>query len=309
MSKRPVICILGPTGAGKTAAALGLAEVFGVRVINFDSRQVYEDFPIITAQPSPEEQAVCPHELYGFLPTSEAITAAAFVRMAEERIDAAAGDELPVLVGGTGMYLQSLTSGLAPIPDIPAEIRERIRGRAELEGGPALYAELEKVDPEYCKRTHPNNRQRNARALEVYEATGKTFTWWHNREVPPSPYEFLKIGIGIELAELTPLLGLRIEKMLEAGAVDEARSAWEKCPDERAPGWSGIGCSELLSFIRGGADMEETVRAWAGNTRAYAKRQLTWFKREKDINWFAPDEHRAAVDFVRRWLADCSRAG
>ena len=164
--RRPVVCILGPTGAGKTATSLGMARKFPVRVINFDSRQVYADFPVITAQPSPEERAVCAHELYGFLPTTESINAAGFVDLAKERIEAAPQNELPVLVGGTGMYLQSLTSGLAPIPDIPDEIRERIRKRADEEGGPALYAELEKVDPEYCKRTHPNNRQRNARALE-----------------------------------------------------------------------------------------------------------------------------------------------
>ncbi|WP_421902477.1 tRNA (adenosine(37)-N6)-dimethylallyltransferase MiaA [Maridesulfovibrio sp.] len=302
--RRPVVCILGPTGAGKTATSLGMARKFPVRVINFDSRQVYTDFPVITAQPSPEERAVCPHELYGFLPTTETINASGFVDLAKERIDASAADELPILVGGTGMYLQSLISGLAPIPDIPDEIRERIRKRAEEEGGPALYVELEKVDPEYCKRTHPNNRQRNARALEVYEATGKPFTWWHNREVPPSPYNFLKIGIKVDLDELTPLLKLRIEKMLEAGAVEEARKAWEKCHDENAPGWTGIGCIELMRYIKGEIDMDETIRLWAKNTRAYAKRQLTWFKREKDIQWFAPDEHDKAVKFVEQWLAD-----
>ncbi|ACS80466.1 tRNA (adenosine(37)-N6)-dimethylallyltransferase MiaA [Maridesulfovibrio salexigens] len=302
--RRPVVCILGPTGAGKTATSLGMARKFPVRVINFDSRQVYTDFPVITAQPSPEERAVCPHELYGFLPTTETINASGFVDLAKERIDAAEAGELPVLVGGTGMYLQSLISGLAPIPDIPDEIRERIRKRSEEEGGPALYAELEKVDPEYCKRTHPNNRQRNARALEVYEATGKPFSWWHNREVPPSPYNFLKIGIKVDLDELTPLLKLRIEKMLEAGAVEEARKAWENCPDENAPGWTGIGCIELMRYIKGEIDLDETIRLWAKNTRAYAKRQLTWFKREKDIHWFAPHEYDKAVTFVGQWLAD-----
>ncbi|WP_432736798.1 tRNA (adenosine(37)-N6)-dimethylallyltransferase MiaA [Maridesulfovibrio sp. FT414] len=304
MIKRPVVCILGPTGAGKTATALGLARKFPVRVINFDSRQVYTDFPVITAQPNRDETAVCPHELYGFLPTSETINAAGFVRLAEERIEASAENELPVLVGGTGMYLQSLTSGLAPIPDIPDDIRERIRRRAEEEGGPSLYAELEKVDPEYCRRTHPNNRQRNARALEVYEATGRTFTWWHNREVPPSPYEFLKIGIMVDLDVLTPLLALRIDKMLKAGAVEEARRAWEICPDDSAPGWTGIGCSELLRYIKGEISMDETRHLWLKNTRAYAKRQLTWFKRETDINWFAPGEHAEAVRIVEQWLAD-----
>lgn len=309
VQRRPIVCILGPTGAGKTATSLGMARCFPVRVLNFDSRQVYSDFPVITAQPSPEERAVCPHELYGFLASTEVINVAGFVELAKQKIEDTPTSELPVLVGGTGMYLKGLTSGLAPIPDIPDEIRERIRKRAEEEGSPAIYAELEKVDPEYCKRTHPNNRQRNTRALEVYEATGKNFTWWHNREVPPSPYNFLKIGIKVDLDELTPLLMLRIEKMLEAGAVEEARRAWAKCPDEKAPGWTGIGCSELLQYIKGEIDMDETKRLWAKNTRAYAKRQLTWFNREKDINWFAPHEYESAVRFTEQWLADCGRAG
>ena len=307
--RRPIVCILGPTGAGKTATSLGMAERFPIRVINFDSRQVYADFPVITAQPSDEEKAVCPHELYGFLPATEVLNAAGFVALAKNKIEETALSELPVLVGGTGMYLQSLTSGLAPIPDIPDEIRERIRKRAEEEGGPALYAELEAVDPEYCKRTHPNNRQRNARALEVYEATGKNFTWWHTREVPPSPYNFLKIGIKVELDELTPLLNLRINKMLESGAVEEARKAWENCPDENAPGWTGIGCVELLKYIKGEISFEEARLLWAKNTRAYAKRQLTWFKREKNIKWFAPEEYKQAVNFTEQWLADCGWEG
>ncbi len=305
--RRPVVCILGPTGAGKTATSLGMAERFSVRVINFDSRQVYVDFPVITAQPSLEERAVCPHELYGFLPSTEVLNAAGFVELAENKIQETSPDELPVLVGGTGMYLRSLTSGLAPIPDIPDAIREKIRKRAEEEGGPALYAELEKIDPEYCKHTHPNNRQRNARALEVFEATGKSFTWWHNREVPPSPYSFLKIGIRVDLDKLTPLLNLRIDKMIEDGAIEEARKAWEHCPDENAPGWTGIGCAELLRYVKGEIDMDEAKLLWAKNTRAYAKRQLTWFNREKDIVWFAPHEHGKAVEYTEQWLADCAR--
>lgn len=307
--RRPVVCILGPTGAGKTATSLGMARAFPVRVLNFDSRQVYVDFPIITAQPSADERTVCPHELYGFLPTSDVINVSGFVELAEARIAETPSEEVPVLVGGTGMYLNSLISGLAPIPDIPDEIRSRIRKRVEEEGSPAIYAELEKIDPEYARRTHPNNRQRNARALEVYEATGRNFTWWHNREVPPSPYNFLKIGIKLDLDTLTPLLRLRIDKMLEAGAVEEARRAWQNCPDENAPGWTGIGCNELLRFIKGEIDMEETKRLWAKNTRAYAKRQLTWFKREKDINWFAPDEYEKAVAFTKAWLAENGWAG
>ncbi|WP_291327858.1 tRNA (adenosine(37)-N6)-dimethylallyltransferase MiaA [Desulfovibrio sp. UCD-KL4C] len=307
-NRKSVVCILGPTGAGKTATSLGMAKRFPARIINFDSRQVYKDFPVITAQPSPVERAVCPHELYGFMPTTDVITVADFVELAHEKIEQAVG-ELPILVGGTGLYLRALTSGLAPIPDIPEEVRMRVRRRVEEEGSAALFEELQKVDPEYAKRTHPNNKQRNSRAIEVYEGTGKNFTWWHNRDVPPSPYRFLKIGIKADLDTLTPLLNFRIDQMIANGAVYEARRAWEICPDENGPGWTGIGCSELLAFIKGDIDLDEARLLWAKNTRAYAKRQLTWFNREKDINWFSPDDSGKIVEFAAAWLAESNAEG
>lgn len=303
-----IVCILGPTGAGKTAISLGLAKRFSAQVINFDSRQVYKDFPVITAQPDDSEKKVCSHHLYGILDTEDAITAAAFVDLAKKAVDKVQ-PALPLLVGGTGLYLQALTSGLAPIPNIPAEVRERIRKRVEDEGSPALYNELKQIDPEYAAKTHPNNRQRNARALEVYEATGKTFSWWHNREQPHSPYDSLKIGIKVDLDELTPLLVLRIEKMIEAGAVEEARRAWEKCPVHDAPGWTGIGCAELCLYLHGEISIEEAKQRWAANTRAYAKRQITWFKRDPEIKWFSPDDLDGVSTVVESWLAQNSTDG
>lgn len=301
--KTRIVCILGPTGAGKTAISLGLAERFSAQVVNFDSRQVYRDFPIITAQPDASEMEACPHHLYGFLETVEAITAAAFVDLAKETVDRVLPD-LPLLVGGTGLYLQALTSGLAPIPEIPAEIRDMVRGRLEAEGSPALYRELEEIDPEYAAKTHPNNRQRNARALEVYEATGRTFSWWHNREQPPSPYDSLKVGVGLDLDDLTPLLEQRIEKMIESGAVEEARKAWEKCPQPEAPGWTGIGCAELLLYLEGELTLDEAKKRWAANTRAYAKRQITWFKRDREIKWVEPGAVDEVSALVESWLAE-----
>jgi tRNA dimethylallyltransferase len=301
-SAAKIVCILGPTGAGKTAVSLGLAERFSAQVVNFDSRQVYRDFPIITAQPDERDKAVCPHHLYGMLETTEAVSAASFVDMAKNVIEKVK-PELPLLVGGTGLYLQALTSGLAPIPDIPEEVRDNIRRRLETEGSPALFKELESIDPEYAAKTHPNNRQRNARALEVFEATGKTFSWWHNRVQPPSPYDSLKVGIAVDLDELTPLLAKRIDMMIEAGAIEEVRKAWEKCSDPDAPGWTGIGCSEVLSYFKGDLSLEETKKLWMANTRAYAKRQITWFKRDSEINWFSPGSLNEVSDLVENWLA------
>lgn len=303
--KPPIVCLLGPTGTGKTGAAIAISKKMPASVINFDSRQVYTDFPIITAQPDADERAACPHHLYGFLPIEEKMTAARFVALAMEKIEEVRSEgRLPILVGGTGLYLKSLLSGIAPIPEIPEDIRVKVLERVKAEGPQALHAELEKVDPDYAAKIHPNDTQRNARAVEVYFATGKTMTWWHTEsEHRPAPYEALKVGMKISLDELEPHLAGRIGIMLEQGAMDEAIAAYEKCSDPKAPGWTGIGCAELLAFLRDEITLDEAREKWVKNTRAYAKRQLTWFNKESDIHWFAPGDNAVVCDLVEDWLA------
>lgn len=300
----PIVCLLGPTGTGKTAAAIAISKRIPSSVINFDSRQVYKDFPIITAQPDAEEQAACPHLLYGFLSTEEKMTAARFVELATEKIEEVRGHgRLPILVGGTGMYLKSLLSGIAPIPEIPENIRQSVLDRVKAEGPQKLHAELVETDPDYAAKIHPNDTQRNARAAEVYLATGRNMTWWHtNAEHSPAPYTSLKIGMQVELNELEPSLAKRIGIMVETGALDEARSAMAKCNDPTAPGWTGIGCAELLAYLKEEISLGEAQRLWVKNTRAYAKRQITWFKKEDDIHWFAPGDNDSIANLVCDWL-------
>jgi tRNA dimethylallyltransferase len=306
--KPPIVCLLGPTGTGKTAAAIAIAGRVPAAVINFDSRQVYRDFPIITAQPDEKERGACPHHLYGFLPTEEKMNAARFVELAVDKIETVRGEgRLPILVGGTGLYLRSLLSGIAPIPEIPAEIRREVLDRIAVEGPQALHVELTRVDPDYAARIHPNDTQRNARAAEVYLATGRTMTWWHTEsEHSPAPYDALKVGMRIALNDLEPHLARRIDVMLELGALDEAQAAFERCPDPDAPGWTGIGCAELLAFLRGGSTMVQARERWVRNTRAYAKRQITWFNKEEDIHWFAPGDGESVADLVESWLSERS---
>lgn len=298
-----IVCLAGATGAGKTASALHLARCFNGEVVNFDSRQVYRDIPIVTAQPSAEEQSVCPHHLYGYLASDIPVQAGRFVDTVREVLgDITARGRLPLLVGGTGLYLKTLIQGIAPIPEIAPDVRERIVQACVSQGSPVLYRQLEEKDPVYAAKIHPNDKQRICRALEVLEGTGRPLSWWHEQpDHNPMEIRALKFGIQVDLEALRPLLARRIDSMLELGAVREMRDAYAACSDRNAPAFTGIGCPELLAHLLDGVGLEETRAAWLQNTRSYAKRQITWFKRERDIHWFAPDDLKGMEERVRAW--------
>ena len=300
------VCILGPTGSGKTDAALLLARYMPVTVINYDSRQVYADFPIVTAQPEAHEQAQCPHRLYGFLATDEVMTAARFAELARSEI-AQAGEagRVPVLVGGTGLYVRALEHGLADIPAIAPEVRQWVLERMAREGSRELHADLAQADAESAERLHPNDTQRIARALEVFLGTGKTLTdWFAEQKRGNTGVSLCKVGVSTTLGELEPRLKKRIDVMLERGAVDEVRQAHARTPDREAPGFSGIGCAELLAHILGETDLAGASALWFRNTRAYAKRQLTWFAKEEGVRWIRAEGFSRLPDMVRTWGAD-----
>lgn len=297
----PVFCLAGPTGCGKTEAALALADALNGEVVNADSRQVYADFPLITAQPSPDERAHCPHHLYGFLATEHKISAGRWADMAVAAArDIHARGKLPLLVGGTGLYFQSLLHGIAEIPPIDAALSARLLERLEKEGSAALHAVLARHDPDYAARIHPNDRQRIVRALEVWEGTGKTFSWWHTHAMPEPLCAGPLACFMPALDALTPRLSRRIDLMLAAGAIEEARTALRHCDAPDAPGWSGIGCAELFAHLSGRLSLEECKALWLKNTRAYAKRQLTWFRARPDAVACRPGDVDALLALARK---------
>ena len=307
---KKILCIVGPTGTGKSDTAIRLARKFAgrmaCRIVNADSRQIYRDFPIITAQPSASDRAVCPHLLYGFLESTERMSAGEWSDLARQTFAASSENapppDLPIVVGGTGFYLRALFDGIVDIPAIPDALTSSLMADFLAGQGPALYRRLQEIDPSYAARIHPNDRQRLVRALAVQEVTGHTFTWWHERTPAPEPFDILRIGICLPLDELTPFLNRRIDRMLTAGALDEARTAWEKCPDSDAPGWSGIGCREVLQYLQGALSLDAACGLWRKNTRAYAKRQLTWFRADNRILWFRPEETDAIDTRAAAWL-------
>ena len=303
MSTLRAVCILGPTGSGKTGAALALARALPVTVINYDSRQVYADFPIVTAQPDEQERAACPHELYGFLPTAEAMTAARFAELARAGIASAREQgRVPVLVGGTGLYLRALEQGLADIPPVPQEVRDWVLGRMGREGSAALHDDLAQIDPPTAARLHRNDTQRITRALEVFLGTGRPLSaWFEDQKLGQTGVTLCKVGLSYTLRELEPGLRQRIDVMLDRGAVDEVRRAFAATPERSAPGYSGIGCTELLAHLLDGLDLAEACALWFRNTRAYAKRQLTWFAKEQGVHWVRPEGLPRLPELVRAW--------
>lgn len=308
-SFRPVVCLVGPTGTGKSAIAIRLAACFDGVVINADSRQVYRDFPIITAQPTAEEQSRIPHRLYGFLDTRERISAGLWAGMAKEIISRTLEEgKLPILTGGTGLYLRALLDGMADIPPVPIQIDRQLENECRTQGLAALHELLAGLDPVCAARIHPHDRQRTLRALAVYRATGRPLSWWQQHTPQPPAWNVLRLALGLPLAELTPLLARRIRSMIRQGAKDEATRALELCPDGSAPGWSGIGCAELYDWLRGTLDDAALVATWTAHTRAYAKRQLTWFRADHRLQWFSPDSGEKVRQRVEEFLSGKGRA-
>ncbi len=287
-----ILCIVGATGTGKNHLALSLAKKFEGEIVNFDSRQVYRDFPIITAQPSSKEKRICPHHLYGFLDSREKINAGEFAELAHKcLISICEKGKLPILVGGTGLYLKAILQGLAPIPPIEKKIRQRVIEEYLREGGERMWLRLKEVDPEYALKIHPRDKQRITRALEVYISTGKPFSWFHKKLTPPTrKYSSLKIGLYIELTSLKERLAKRIDKMIQEGGIEEVKKIWEKYPKKDDLIWSAIGCKEIIAYLEGKLSLEETKKLWLKNTKAYAKRQITWFKRDQEIHWIEGEE-------------------
>ncbi|MCW3848473.1 tRNA (adenosine(37)-N6)-dimethylallyltransferase MiaA [Sphingomonas sp. LB-2] len=280
-----VALIAGPTASGKSALAIALAEKRGGMVINADSAQVYADLRILTARPSEEEEARVPHRLFGHIDGADTYSAARWAAEARAAIhDAHAHGLLPILVGGTGLYLLTLLDGIAPIPEIEPEIREEIRAMPVADA----HAHLTKLDPEAAARLHPSDTTRVARALEVIRSTGFPLAYWHAERTG---------GIGGEIALSAKILlpdrnwlhartDTRFEMMLESGAVDEVRQLEARTDlSENAPVRRAIGVREIADWQAGLITRDEALARAQAATRQYAKRQYTWFRRQPPGAW------------------------
>ena len=294
------ILIAGPTASGKSGAGLELAARFGGTVINADSMQVYRELRLLTARPSEADEARVPHRLYGTVPAADAYSVGRWLGDAARAMaEAHKEGRLPILVGGTGLYFKALTEGLAPVPDIPAEIRAHWRERSEQLGRDALHAELAARDPAMAARLGPNDPQRIVRALEVIDATGVSLAEWQGDNAMPllAPGDALRLVIAPEREPLYATIDARFDRMIEDGALDEVCALLGLELDPGLPAMRAHGVRELAAHLSGALTREEAVAKTKTESRRYAKRQMTWLRRfMSDWEWF-PDA-AAAIEAV-----------
>ncbi len=285
------ILIAGPTASGKSALALALAERYGGTVINADSMQVYQELRVLTARPTPEEEARVPHALYGFVPAREAYSAGRYVEDAARAIARVeAQGRLPIFVGGTGLYFKALIEGLSPIPPVAAEIRSYWRGQAQRIGATALHQLLGERDPEMAARLRPSDPQRIVRALEVLDSTGRSLVEWQSLpgEGVLSEEETVRLVLQPDRAGLYRRCEERFDLMLRQGALDEVASLREQQLDPELPVMTAHGVPHLLAALAGDIDLETAAARAKQDTRHYVKRQLTWIKRNMQ-SWLRLD--------------------
>jgi tRNA dimethylallyltransferase len=294
------VLIAGPTASGKSALALELAQKTGGVVINADSMQVYRDLRVITARPTPEEEARVAHRLYGHVDAGVNFSAGAWVADAGRVLaEARAQNRLPILVGGTGLYFKTLTRGLSAVPPIPPEIRDGVRARLERDGVEALHAELSRRDPASAERLKPRDRTRIARALEVVEATGRSLTDWHREGLPPllPQGQFRALFLEPEREALYAQIDARFDAMLKAGALEEVAKLAARKLDPLLPAMKAHGVPALIRYVEGELTLQQAAAIGRADTRHYAKRQFTWFRHQlPEFEWVAPEAARGWLD-------------
>lgn len=298
-----IICIAGPTASGKTALAVELAKELNGEVVSCDSMQVYERMDIGTAKPTAEEMQGIPHHMLDVAQAWEDFSVSRYCAQAAPIVDdIIARGKTAIIAGGTGLYMDSLIRGndFAPFPS--TGVREALEKRAEAEGTQSLLAELAQVDPESAGRLHPSDRKRIIRALEVYRETGITITE-HNRRTREIPPKYRPIWLGLDFSDRAALyrrIDRRVEAMLEAGLLEEIRSLLESGVPETCTAMQAIGYKEFLPVLRGERALCDAAAEVCQSSRRYAKRQLTWFRRNQAIHWIVREEDEAPEEIIRQ---------
>jgi tRNA dimethylallyltransferase len=292
------VLIAGPTASGKSALGIKLAQRLDGLVINADSMQVYRDLRVITARPTPAEEAEAPHRLYGHVDAAVNFSVGRYVADATQILQEIKGRKLPIFVGGTGLYFKALTEGLSDMPPVPEEVREQVRRDSEGLETSELHRLLSERDPETARTLRPSDRLRVQRALEIFAATGQPLVSFHGAR-QPGPFAdspVIKLFLAPDRDELRRRIDQRFLTMIEQGALDEVKALGERNLDPMLPAMRAHGVPGLLAHLRGEMSLDEAITKGQGDTRRYAKRQFTWFRHQlPDWHWVEPDQGFEAV--------------
>lgn len=274
---RPAILIHGPTASGKTKLAIALARRHGGEIVNADAMQCYADLNVLTARPDPEELASAPHHLFGTIDAATRHSAAAWARDAAAKIgELNAADKLPIVVGGTGLYLMALTDGLSDVPNIPDDVRNKARATVDADPA-AAWAHLATHDPQISNRIDSTDKQRMARALEVLLTTGKPLSSFHGQAAPILPTGgWVGVTLTPPREKTYERINARVDVMMRHGALDEARRLWERRLDSSVPAMRAHGMPGFCDYFEGRTSLDAAVERCKRDTRRYAKRQITW---------------------------------
>ena len=296
--KNSLVILLGPTGVGKTELSLQVAEHFGSPIISSDSRQLYRDLPIGTAAPTAEQMARVKHYLVGTLGLTDYYSASNF----EEDVISLLSDlhkTIPtvVMTGGSMMYIDAVTKGIDDIPTVTQDIRDAIYKEFETDGLAPILAELKESDPVHYEEVDRNNYKRVIHAVEICRMTGKPYSSFRTNTKKERPFQIIQIGLRREREELCDRINARVDQMMADGLLEEARKAY---PFRHLNSLNTVGYKELFKYFSGEWTLDFAVEKIKRNSRVYARKQMTWFKRDPEINWFHPDEKDQIFSFLDR---------
>ncbi len=300
MSKQTLIVITGPTAVGKTALTIQLAQHYGVPIINADSRQIYRELPIGTAAPSEEQLRQVRHYFVASKSIDDYYNASMYEQEVLECLKVQPSN-INILSGGSMMYIDAVCNGIDDIPTIREDIREEMKRRYQEEGLEALCEDLKRLDPEHYEVVDKQNYRRVIHALEICYQTGRTYTSFRTQQKKERPFNIVKIGLNRDREELYQRINQRVDEMMENGLLDEVRGLYDK---RSVNALNTVGYKELFDYLDGRWPLEEAVERIKGNTRRYARKQLTWFKRDENVKWFHPDQQQEIMNYIAQYEAN-----
>ena len=295
-SDKTLIVITGPTAVGKTALCLDIAQHFGIPIINADSRQIYKELKIGTASPTNEQLSKVKHYFVGSLSLNDYYSASLFEQQTLEILEREfSTSNYALMAGGSMMYIDAVCNGIDDIPTVDDNTREALKARLSSEGLEILVQELKELDPEYYEIVDKQNPRRVVHGLEICLMTGKTYTSFRKREKKQRPFRIVKIGLNREREELYNRINQRVDQMMAEGLLEEAKSLY---PMRQMNALNTVGYKEIFAYLDGTWTLEEAVERIKGNTRRYARKQLTWYKKDEQIKWFHPDDKEKIISYI-----------